>query len=277
MFFSKDFCNVLNSARLFECVAKAKPEAIIHMAAKCGGIGANRESPASFWHENLMMGMNVLAVAYGLGIQKVVSIGTTCSYPKHCSVPFKEDDLFKGYPEDTNAPYGIAKAALLVGARAYHEQYGMNALTLIPTNLYGPGDHFEPDRSHVIPALIRKFAKNKNSVVLWGSGKPTRDFVYVDDAAQAIVAALETYDSDCPINLGSGVEVSIMDLAWMSADLMDWKGTLTFDKTKPDGQPRRCLDTSRASKYLGWKATTPLAKGLKKTIDWYLTHKTKEI
>lgn len=272
-FFSKHFCNVLNAERLFEVLSRVKPDCVVHMAAKCGGIGANRLNPASFWHENLSMGLNVLGVCHGLGIKKVVMLGTTCSYPKMCKPPFKEDDLFKGYPEETNAPYGIAKAALLVGANAYWEQYNLNAVTLIPTNMYGEHDHFEEDRSHVIPALIKKFSESKGQVTLWGSGKPTRDFLYVGDAAQAIVKAAESYDSPCPINLGSGNEISILDLAWLIADLMDWKGGITFDKSKPDGQPRRCLDVSRARKYLGWEATTSLAAGLKKTIEWYLTRK----
>ena len=267
-FFSKESCNVLNAPRLYEVLAAAKPDAVIHMAALCGGIQANRQSPARFWHDNLMMGMNVLSVCYGLGIKKVVMLGTTCSYPKNCKVPFKEDDLFTGYPEDTNAPYGIAKAALLVGARAYHEQYGMNVVTLVPTNLYGPGDHFEPERSHVIPALIKKVIEAKGALTVWGSGLATRDFLYVEDCARAIVLALEHYDSPCPVNLGSGKEVSIVGLTELIADLLKWTGRIIFDKTKPDGQPRRCLDTSRASKYLGWEARTPLKEGLRKTINW---------
>lgn len=277
LFFSKDHCNVLNASRLFDCLTKAKPDAIIHMAAKCGGIGANREAPASFWSENLMMGMNVLAVAYGLGISKVIMLGSTCSYPRNCKVPFSENDLFTGYPEETNAPYGIAKASLLVGARAYHEQYGMNVVTLIPTNMYGEHDHFEPERSHVIPALVKKFIEAKGDVTLWGSGNATRDFLYAGDAARAVVLALEGYDDPSPINLGGGVEIKILDLAWMIADILRWKGKIKFDKSKPDGQPRRLLDTSRAKKYLGWEAHTPLKEGLQKTINWYLLHKTKEI
>lgn len=275
-FFSKDYCNVLNASRLYELLSQTKPDAVIHMAALCGGIQANRERPANFWHDNLMMGMNVLSVCYGLSIPKVILMGTTCSYPKNCKVPFKEDDLFTGYPEDTNAPYGIAKAALLVGARAYWDQYGMKAITLIPTNLYGPGDHFEPERSHVIPALIKKVIEAKGSLTVWGSGMATRDFLYVEDCARAIVLALEHYDEPSPINLGSGKEISIVDLTELISDLLRWTGRIIFDKSKPDGQPRRCLDTSRARKYLGWEATTPLKEGLRKTINWYLLHREHE-
>lgn len=272
-FYSKAHCNVLNASRLYEVLSAAKPEAVIHMAALCGGIQANREAPARFWHDNLQMGLNVLSVCYGLSIPKVIMLGSTCSYPKNCKIPFSENDLFNGYPEDTNAPYGIAKSALLVGARAYFDQYGMKVVTLIPTNLYGPRDHFEPDRSHVIPALIRKVIEAKGTLTLWGSGSPTRDFLYVEDAANAIVSALETYDDPSPVNLGSGKEVSVIDLAEMIADILKWKGRISFDKSYPDGQPRRCLDTSRARKYLGWEATTPLKEGLRKTINWYLLHK----
>jgi GDP-L-fucose synthase len=276
-FFSKKLCNVLNAPKLYELLSQSKPDAVIHLAAVCGGIQANQAAPARFWHDNLAMGLNVLSVCNGLNIKKLIMMGTTCSYPRDCKVPFVESDLFTGYPEDTNAPYGIAKRALVVGAQAYRKQYGLDVVTLIPTNLYGEYDHFEPERSHVIPALIKKIVEAEGALTLWGTGKPTRDFVYAKDCAQAIALALDGKSpTSGPVNLGSGQEVSIKQVAEMIAEILKWKGRIVFDKSKPDGQPRRCLDTTQARTYWGWEATTPLKEGLRKTIEWYLMNRESE-
>ncbi len=251
----------------------ARPDVIIHLAAVVGGIGANREHPAEFFYENLMMGVQLLHEAWQAGVKKFVSIGTVCAYPKFTPVPFKEDDLWIGYPEETNAPYGLAKKMLLVQGQAYREQYGFNSIYLLPTNLYGPRDNFDPATSHVIPALIRKFIEAKergdDRIVAWGTGSPTREFLYVEDAARGIALATEHYDSPEPVNLGSGMEISIKDLTELIAELVGFEGEVVWDTTKPDGQPRRSLDTSRAREAFGFEAKTSFREGLERTIEWY--------
>jgi GDP-L-fucose synthase len=251
----------------------AKPDIIIHLAAHVGGIGANREHPAEFFYDNLMMGVQLIHQAWKHNVQKVVAIGTVCAYPKFTPVPFKEEDLWNGYPEETNAPYGLAKKMLLVQAQAYRQQYGFNTIFLLPVNLYGPGDNFNLDTSHVIPALIRKCIeaqeKEEKELVVWGDGSPTREFIYVEDAAEAIVSATEKYDGPEPVNIGSGYEISIKDLAELIARLTGFTGKIAWDTTKPNGQPRRGLDTSRAEKYFGFRARVSFEEGLKRTIKWY--------
>jgi len=257
----------------------AKPDIVIHLAAVVGGIGANRESPGSFFYDNLVMGVHLMEEARLRGVEKFVAIGTICCYPKFTPVPFREEDLWKGYPEETNAPYGLAKKMLLVQGQAYRRQYGFNSIFLLPVNLYGPGDNFNPRSSHVIPALIRRFhetiQEGRDELVVWGTGKATREFLYVEDAARGIVLATERYDKPDPVNLGAGFEISIKELAEMIGRLMGFKGRLTFDPTKPDGQPRRCLDVSRAEKEFSFKAATPFEEGLRKTIEWYLESQAK--
>jgi GDP-L-fucose synthase len=259
-------------ARLYD---DARPDVVIHLAAVVGGIGANRESPGRFFYENVMMGALVLEHARRAGVRKFVGVGTICAYPKVAPVPFVESDLWNGYPEDTNAPYGIAKKMLLVQGQAYRAQYGMNAIHLLPVNLYGPHDNFDPASSHVIPALIRKFldaiASGAREVVCWGTGNATREFLYVEDCADAIVRATERYDSSEPVNIGAGFEISIRDLARLIADLTGFTGRLEFDRTKPDGQPRRSLDVTRARDAFGFRSTTDFRDGLRRTIDWYRT------
>jgi GDP-L-fucose synthase len=260
------------------CVRDVRPEAIVHLAAVVGGIGANRERPGEFFYENLIMGTTLMEQARVQGVRKFVAIGTICAYPKFTPVPFREDDLWDGYPEETNAPYGLAKKMLLVQAQAYRQQYGFNAVFLLPTNLYGPGDNFEPSSSHVIPALIRKCIEARergdSSIEVWGTGTPTREFLYVRDCAEGIVAALERYDGAEPVNLGSGEEISIADLVGHIARATGYTGGIRFDPEKPDGQPRRKLDTSRAAELFGWRAQTGFEDGLRKTVDWYLAHRT---
>jgi GDP-L-fucose synthase len=252
----------------------ARPDVIIHMAAVVGGIGANRERPAEFFYDNLLMGTQLLHEAWRRGVRKFVTIGTVCAYPKFTPVPFREDDLWNGYPEETNAPYGLAKKMLLVQGQAYRQQYGYDSIYLLPTNLYGPGDNFDPRSSHVIPALIRKFVEAKErgdrEVVAWGTGAATREFLYVDDAAEGIVLATERYDQPEPVNLGSSFEISIRDLTHMIRDRVGFEGEVVWDSSKPDGQPRRKLDTTRAEAAFGFRATTPFHDGLQRTIDWYL-------
>lgn len=247
---------------------------VIHLAAKVGGIGFNQQKPAELFYDNLIMGVELIEAARKAGVEKFVAVGTVCAYPKLAPTPFREDDLWNGYPEETNAPYGLAKKMLLVQAQAYRDQYGMNVIYLLPVNLYGPGDNFDPDSSHVIPALIKKFveAKEQNlpSVEVWGTGSATREFLYVDDAAEAIVKALQEYDGREPVNLGSGAEISIKDLANLIAKLVGYDGEIRWDTSKPDGQPRRMLDTSRAEKFFNFKARTTFEDGLRKTIEWYL-------
>jgi GDP-L-fucose synthase len=251
----------------------AKPDVVIHLAAVVGGIGANRENPGKFLYDNLMMGVQLIHQALGEKVEKIVTVGTVCAYPKFAPVPFSEDDLWNGYPEETNAPYGLAKKMLLAQGQAYREQYGLNAVYLLPVNLYGPRDNFDPRSSHVIPALIKKFIDARNSgddhVTLWGDGSPTREFIHVRDAARGIVMAAQSYDGELPINLGTGYEISIRDLSELLKDRCNFKGKIRWDTEKPNGQPRRRLDTSRAEALLKFKADIPLDTGLEETISWY--------
>lgn len=251
----------------------SKPDMVIHLAAVVGGIGANRENPGKFFYDNLMMGVQLMEAARQNGIKKFVALGTICCYPKFTSVPFKEEDLWNGYPEETNAPYGLAKKMLLVQSQAYRQQYGFNSVFLMPVNLYGPGDNFNPQSSHVIPALIKKcfdaVKENKDEIVVWGTGKATREFLYVEDCAEGIILATEKYNKPDPVNLGAGFEISIKYLVELIAKLTDFKGKIVWDSTKPDGQSRRCLDTTKAEKEFGFKNKTSFENGLKKTIEWY--------
>jgi GDP-L-fucose synthase len=252
---------------------EANPDLVVHLAAVVGGIGANRAHPGRFFYENVIMGIETLEQARLAGVTKYVGVGTICSYPKFTPIPFHEDDLWNGYPEETNAPYGIAKKMLLVQSQAYRAEYGFNAIHLLPVNLYGPGDNFDPDSSHVIPALIRKMteavASGARDVTLWGDGTPTREFLYVDDAAEAIALACERYDGAEPVNLGSGKEIRIADLAQEVAHAVGFTGAIVWDATKPNGQPRRSLDTSRAERTFGFRARTSFADGLRETVEWY--------
>jgi len=268
--------------RMFEdaSVSNSNLETIvIHLAALAGGIGANRARPADFFYINLMMGVQLMHEAWKRGVSKFVAIGTVCAYPKITPLPFREENLWDGYPEETNAPYGLAKKMLLVQAQAYREQYGFNAIYLLPVNLYGPRDNFDLESSHVIPALIRKCLEAKErgdqQVVLWGNGSPTREFLYAGDAAEGILLAAEKYNSSEPVNLGSGKEISIKDLAEMIKRLTGFRGKIAWDTSKPNGQPRRALDTSRAEKFFGFKAAVPFEEGLRQTIDWYLENRKK--
>ena len=251
----------------------SRPDIIIHLAALAGGIGANRARPADFFYVNLMMGVQLMHEAWKRRVGKFVAIGTVCAYPKFTPVPFREDNLWEGYPEETNAPYGLAKKMLLVQAQAYREQFGFNAIYLLPVNLYGPRDNFNLETSHVIPALVRKCIEAQEhgdkEVVLWGDGSPTREFLYAGDAADGILTATEFYNASDPVNIGSGQEISIKDLAEMISRLTDFEGKLVWDTTKPNGQPRRGLDTSRAFEYFEWQAHTPFEEGLRQTITWY--------
>lgn len=251
----------------------AKPQILIHLAGIVGGIGANRENPGRFFYENTMMGVQLIEGARVHGVEKFVQVGTICSYPKFTPVPFKEDDLWNGYPEETNAPYGIAKKTLLVQLQAYRDQYGLNGIYLLPVNLYGPGDNFDPGSSHVIPALIKKCAdavrKGESTVEVWGTGEPTREFLYVDDAAEAIVLAAENYNGREPINLGSGKEISIKELVQLIASETGFTGDIVWNNAKPDGQPRRVLDVSRAGGLLGFHSRTDFIEGLRLTVEWY--------
>jgi GDP-L-fucose synthase len=256
-------------------LADGRPEMIIHLAGVVGGIGATREQPGRFFYENAVMGIQLIEQARLAGVEKFVTIGTVCSYPKFTPVPFKEDDLWNGYPEETNAPYGLAKKMLLVQGQAYREQYGFNVIHLIQVNLYGPGDHFDPSRSHVIPALIKKCVEAREahspSVEVWGTGAASREFIYVDDAADGIVLAAERYDSPEPVNLGVGAEITIRELVELIAQLTEYTGDIRWDTTKPDGQPRRALDTTRAHDAFGFAAATSFEEGLRRTIAWYET------
>jgi GDP-L-fucose synthase len=276
---SRDF-DLTDLSSIRALLDDAQPEVVIHAAAKAGGIGANRAKPAEFFYDNLMMGVPFMHECWKAGIKKFIAIGTVCMYPKFTPVPFREENLWNGYPEETNAPYGLAKKMLLVQAQAYRQQYGFNAICLLPVNLYGPRDNFDLETSHVIPALIRKCAQAKQAgdaeIVLWGDGSPTREFLFVDDAAEAILLGTEKYDGSDPVNLGSGQEISIRDLANTIAGLVGFKGTIRWDTTQPNGQPRRCLDTSRAKELFGFQAGTALEQGLRQTIDWYLSEKNVE-
>jgi len=258
-------------------LSDSDPDVIIHLAAHVGGIGANREHPAEFFYDNLMMGVQLMHQAYERGVEKFVAIGTVCAYPKFTPVPFSEDDLWKGYPEETNAPYGLAKKMLLVQSQAYRQQYGFNSIFLLPVNLYGPGDNFDPRSSHVIPALIRKCVEakeaGKDHIVVWGDGSPTREFIYVEDAARGIALATERYNQSEPVNIGSGFEISIKELVEKIAKMTGFEGDIVWDTTKPNGQPRRALDTSRAKKCFGFEAQTDFDEGLKNTIAWYQDHR----
>ncbi|OGW40698.1 MAG: GDP-fucose synthetase [Nitrospirae bacterium RBG_13_39_12] len=274
----------------------AKPDVVIHLAARVGGIGANRVNPGKFFYENLMMGVQLMEIGRQKGIEKFVAIGTICAYPKFTPIPFREEDLWSGYPEETNAPYGLAKKMLLVQAQAYRQQYGFNAIYLLPVNLYGPGDNFNPESSHVIPALIKKCIDAKTgvcskkyevsnnaadsvvpttdsppAVVVWGTGTASREFLYVEDCAEAIVLAAEKYNKPDPVNIGAGFEISIKDLVALIARLTGFQGAITWDTSKPDGQPRRMLDISKAEREFGFKAKTKFEQGLKKTIEWYVS------
>ena len=259
----------------------SKAQVVIHLAAKVGGIGANRENPGSFFFDNLMMGAQLMEEARLRNIEKFVALGTICAYPKFTPVPFREENLWNGYPEETNAPYGLAKKMLLVQSQAYRQQYGFNSVYLLPVNLYGPGDNFDPASSHVIPALIKKcmdaIGAKEPSITVWGTGRATREFLYVEDAAEGIVLAAERYEKAEPVNLGAGFEISIKDLVHLIAKLTGFSGEILWDATKPDGQPRRCLDTSRAEREFGFKARTGFEEGLKKTIDWYRSRSSKTV
>jgi GDP-L-fucose synthase len=261
-----DLTSMEDTARLFD---EADAELVFHLAAEVGGIGANRANPGRYWFANLAMGANVLEQTRLHSTPKLVIAGTVCSYPKFAPVPFREDDLWDGYPEETNAPYGIAKKAVLVGAQAYREQYGLDAIFVLPSNLYGPRDNFDLETSHVIAALVRKMVETDDEVVLWGDGSPTREFLYVDDCVDGLVLAAERYDGGDPVNLGSAREISIRDLAELIADVTGFQGTVTWDATKPNGQPRRSVDGSRARELFGFEASTPLREGIERTVAWY--------
>ncbi len=269
---SKDYDLVdrLACKRLYD---EEKPDMVIHLAAQVGGIGANRDNPGKFFYDNLMMGVQLIEEGRVFGLEKFVAIGTICAYPKFAKVPFKESELWDGYPEETNAPYGLAKKMLLVQSESYREQYGFNSIYLLPVNLYGPGDNFDLESSHVIPALIRKSIEARDrgdkKITAWGTGTATREFLYVDDAAEGILLAAEKYNKSDAVNIGAGFEISIKDLTELIVKLTSFKGEIEWDSSKPDGQPRRCLDTTRAEREFGFKAGTTFEDGLKKTIQWY--------
>jgi GDP-L-fucose synthase len=277
---SKDY-NLVEMEAVKRLYAAVKPDTVIHLAARVGGIGANRTNPGKFFYENLMMGVQMMEVGRQVGLEKFLAIGTVCAYPKFTPVPFKEEDFWNGYPEETNAPYGLAKKMLLVQAQAYRQQYGFNAVYLLPVNLYGPRDNFDLESSHVIPALIKKCVDAMSqpptsnlqppSITVWGTGKATREFLYVEDCAEAIVLAVEKYNKSEPVNIGAGFEISIKELVKLIAKLTAFKGEILWDASKPDGQPRRMLDTTRAFKEFSFRAKTSLEEGLKKTINWYLS------
>jgi GDP-L-fucose synthase len=261
-----------DAARLF---ADTQPELVFHLAAEVGGIGANQANPGRYWYANVAIGSNVLEESRKTGVEKLVLLGTVCAYPKFAPMPFREDDLWEGYPEETNAPYGIAKKSLLVGAQGYRAQYGLNAIYLLPVNLYGPRDNFDLESSHVIPALIRKMIdvteRGHREIVLWGDGSPTREFLYVEDCAEALVLASKHYDGQEPVNLGSGEEIAIRDLAELVAEMTGFDGEIVWDTEKPNGQPRRRLDVSRAEQFFGFRARTPFREGLERTVAWHRT------
>jgi GDP-L-fucose synthase len=265
-----DVTSMDETARMFD---DAEAELVFHLAAEVGGIGANRANPGRYWYANLVMGAHVLEQARLHETPKLVLVGTICAYPKFAPLPFREDDLWNGYPEETNAPYGVAKKTLLVGAQAYRDQYGLNTVYLLPVNLYGPRDNFDLETSHVIPALIRKMVeaqeRNEDEIVLWADGTPTREFLYIDDCADALVLAAELYDDPDPVNLGTGEEISIRDLAELIREATGFRGSITWDTTKPAGQPRRALDTSRAEALFGFRAQVPLQEGINRTVAWY--------
>lgn len=274
---SKDY-NLVEMEAVKRLYNDARPDIVIHLAAKVGGIGANRANPGKFFYDNLMMGVQMMDVGRQEGIEKFVALATTCSYPKFTPVPFKEENLWNGYPEETNAPYGLAKKMLLVQSQAYRQQYGFNSICLFPVNLYGPRDNFDPESSHVIPALIKKCVDAISqpqplplpTLTVWGTGNATREFLYVEDAAEAIILATKRYNKSEPVNIGAGFEISIKDLVELIVNLTGFKGKIVWDSSKPDGQPRRMLDTSKAEKEFGFKAKTGFEEGLKKTIEWYM-------
>jgi len=255
-----------DTARMFD---DAQAELVFHLAAEVGGIGANRSNPGRYWYANLLMGAHVLEQARLHETPKLVLVGTVCAYPKLAPVPFREEDLWDGYPEETNAPYGVAKKAILVGAQAYREQYGLNSIFLLPTNLYGPRDNFDLETSHVIPALMRKMVESEDEVVLWADGSPTREFLYVEDCVEGLVLAAERYEGPEPVNLGAGKEISIRELADLIAEATGYHGRIVWDTTKPGGQPRRSVDPSRARELFGFEARTPLREGIERTVAWY--------
>jgi len=265
-----DLTDIADIRRMYD---ETKPQIIIHLAAKVGGIGFNQEKPAELFYDNLIMGTQLLHEAYLRNIEKFIALGTICAYPKFTPVPFKEEDIWNGYPEETNAPYGLAKKMMLVQSQAYRRQYGFNSIFLLPVNLYGPGDNFDPRSSHVIPALIKKcfdaIDDSADKIEVWGTGTATREFFYVEDAAEAICIASDTYNKSDPVNIGAGFEISIKELTKLIAKLTGFQGKITWDKSKPDGQPRRMLDTTKALKEFGFIASTDIATGLIKTIDWY--------
>lgn len=265
--------NLVDGEAVKALYTDAKPDVVIHLAATVGGIGVTSEKPGEFFYENLMMSVQMMEQGRLSGLEKFVAIGSVCAYPKNIPLPFREEDLWNGYPEETNAPYGIAKKMTLVQAQAYRQQYGFNAIYLLPVNLYGPGDNFDPRTSHVVPALIKKcfdaIEKGEKTIIVWGTGKPTREYLYVEDCAEGIVLATEKYDKSEPVNLGSGFEISIHDLAIMIGRLTGFKGQIQLDASKPDGQPRRLFDNSRAEREFGFKAKTGFEEGLKKTVEWY--------
>jgi GDP-L-fucose synthase len=270
------YCDLRNQKLTRNYIKRHQPKCIIHLAGVVGGIGANKESPGRFFYDNMQMGLNVLESAREFYVEKTIIVGTVCAYPKFTEVPFKEVDLWKGYPEETNAPYGIAKRALMEMGRTYHQQYGMDIISLIPTNLYGPGDNFSPKNSHVIPALILKFwlaMKKKRSIVTcWGTGSPSREFLFVRDCAKAIQLAIEKYDKPDPVNIGTGWEINIRDLVAIIANKMGYMGGINFDASKPDGQPRRCLNVQKAYEEFGFEAETTFEVGLQETIEWFERH-----
>ncbi len=269
---SKDY-NLVEMEAVKRIYQDSKPDIVIHLAARVAGIGGNRANPGWFFYDNLMMGAQVMEQGRQFGIEKFIALGTVCAYPKLTPVPFKEENLWDGYPEETNAPYGLAKKMLLVQSQAYRQQYGFNAVYLLMVNLYGPRDNFDLESSHVIPALIKKcydaVESKEDKIVIWGDGTPTREFLYIEDAVEAILLASERYNQSEPVNIGTGLEISVRDLAELIAKLTGFQGRIIWDKSKPNGQPRRCLDTRKAEKEFGFKAKTPFEKGLKKTIEWY--------
>lgn len=270
-------CDLREKEAVVRLYSDVRPHIVIHLAGVVGGIGANHANPARFFYDNLLMGAQLMHQAYLHGVEKFVAIGTICAYPKFAAVPFREDRLWEGYPEETNAPYGLAKKMLLVQAQAYRQQYGFNAIYLLPVNLYGPRDSFDPERSHVIPALIKKcldaIHEDRPEIVVWGDGSPTREFLFVEDCAEAILLATERYDKPDPVNLGAGFEISIKDLVNLIAKLTGYQGRIVWDTSKPNGQPRRCLDTSRAKQEFDWHAKTGFEEGLRRTIEWYRAHR----
>jgi GDP-L-fucose synthase len=274
---SRDY-DLRDQAAITRLYQDFQPHVVIHLAAVVGGIGANRDNPGRFFYDNAIMGIQLIEYARQFQIAKFVAVGTICAYPKFAPVPFKEEDLWNGYPEETNAPYGLAKKMMLVQAQSYRAQYGLNAIYLLPVNLYGPGDNFDLNTSHVIPALIRKCVeakeRNQEQIVLWGDGSPTREFLYVEDAAEGIVSATENYDGEEPVNLGTGREIYIRELAQVIAEEVGFRGEIIWDSSKPNGQPRRCLDTSRAERFFGFRAKFDLRQGIRETIAWFNAHRT---